>query len=110
MTTPDFSDLRPYVEAWGLATSAERLNKRCNSSQGELKAFYDAVAPRLQNIIDFLNQFPLRDIPQEHQGLARTALAALEVSGPVNSWGAPLLELAHDPREWRTKTHYSDYR
>ena len=108
MNTPDFSDLDAVVNEWGLESAAERLNKRMTSSVDELQAFYDAIGPRLEEIIEFLNGFPLTKIPDQYQKLSYMALAVLEVDDPLNYWKRPTLDHASDPRTWRTKESFYD--
>ena len=110
MTTPDFSDLKPYIEIWGMETYEERLERRSDSTMEEILNFYYAIVPRIEEIIEILNQFPLKEIPEELLPLANTVLAAVEVDGVVNGWKTPVQGGAHDPRDWRRKKHYADYR
>ena len=42
-----FEVLEPLVATWALATQDERQQRRIHSSRGELRAFYDAMQPRL---------------------------------------------------------------
>jgi hypothetical protein len=107
---PEFDDLAEWIDTWGLETAEQRLAKRMSSSLGELRAFHDAIVPRLEEIIEFLNLFPLDGIPAEHHRLALTALAVCEVDDAVNLWKTPVLDLASDPRTWRTKDSFFDYR
>lgn len=110
MSTPDFSDLTPFLSDWGLPDAHARLAKRMSSNMEEIRAFYDAIVPRLEAIIDFLNQYPVDAIPKAHLPLAYTALAACEIDAAVNVWQAPELDYASDIRDWRVKRSYTDYR
>lgn len=109
MLMPDFSDLDVFVSQWGDPRAQERLRKRMGASMEELKSFHAAMVPRLEEIIDFLNQFPVDAIPDEYRPLAHAALAVCEVDDAVNLWGSPVLELASDPLGWRVKNSYYDY-
>ena len=108
MTTPDFSDLERFVDDWALATDAERLNKRMTSKFEELQEFHRAMNQRLEEVVEFLNQFPYDQIPPEHLQLAYLALAAVEVDDPVTMWRASDLDMAQDPRSWSNKDNYND--
>ncbi len=108
MNTPDFSELNVVMNEWGLETAAARLNKRTTSSLEDLRVFYDAIEPRLEEIIKFLNGFPVTQIPERYQRLGYTALAVLEVDDPLNYWKRPMLDHASDPRTWRTKESFYD--
>lgn len=105
---PNLKELKPFIGEWGLPTLSRRIEKRLNSSIEELKAFHDAIVPRLEEIIDYLNQFPLDAIPEEDKPLSYATLAALEVENPVNKWNSATLEDAVDPRRFRIKTDFYD--
>lgn len=104
-----FPELEKFVAAWGLPTAHERLIKRSNTSLDEIQTFYDAITPRLEEIIDFLNQYPVDDIPPEYLPLSYTALAVCEIDDVVNVWHAPVLDLASDMCLWRVKQGKYDY-
>lgn len=110
MSTPDFSDLQPWIAAWGREDAHERLRIRVAATLAEQQAFHAALVPRLEAIIDFLNRYPLDAIPPEHRPLAWTALAVCEVDDAVNVWKAPVLPHASDPSTWRVKQSPYDYR
>ena len=100
---PDFHYLADYIESWGLPTREARLEKRLASTLDELKDFYEAVSPHLGDIIVFLNQWPLDEIPTEHRGLADAALMMCEVDSPVNKWRSPTLDDGVDPTRLQVK-------
>ena len=105
---PDFSGLESFIAAWGLEHWEDRAAKRAETPLGELRAFHQAMVPRLEEIIAFLNQWPLEDIPFEHRPLSWAALAVCEVDASVEIWDATLLDTACDPREFTAKTDYYD--
>jgi len=105
----DFSALKPYIEHWGLATAAARLQRRVDTNLNELQSFYDAVSPHLEAILEYLNQHPIDEIPESDKPLAYMALALCEVDDAIHMWKASNLEYISDPVIWRTKTAYSDY-
>lgn len=110
MSQSDFSDLNEFVAKWGLPTAHKRLARRTEATMGEIESFYQAIVPRLEDIISFLNQFPVDGIPQEFLPLAHTALAACEIDDAVNVWKSPALDYATDMRTWRVKASFYDYR
>ncbi|MCY3750340.1 MAG: hypothetical protein F4147_10510 [Gammaproteobacteria bacterium] len=109
MNTPDFSDLQEFMDEWGYADAHQRLNKRSNAELSSVKRFYDAVVPRLEEIIEFLNRFPVDEIPEEYQRLAYMALAACEVDDPVNVWNSSELTYNSNAKDWRVKKSFYDY-
>jgi hypothetical protein len=105
---PDFSTLQPYVAAWALPTLQERRQRRLTSTLDELREFHAAMLPHLEPIIEFLNQFPLDDIPAQHRPLAWLALAMCEVDDPVTKWRSVTLDEALDPRKFSLKRSFYD--
>ena len=84
-----FASLQPFAEAWSLATREERYHKRLNSSFEDIKAFYEAVLPLLDAMVEHLNQHPIKDLAQEEKNLLRVAFSAIEISRSVEVWDAP---------------------
>ena len=83
---PQFKSLVPYM-AWALPTSAERMNKRLESTPEEIMAFHAAMVPQIDPVIEYLNQFPLDNIPSEAKGLFLIMMAIAEV-GIYAEWFA----------------------
>ena len=48
-----FRDLAPFLE-WALATEPERSAKRQASPMEEINAFYQAIFPRMKDMLPFL--------------------------------------------------------
>ena len=87
---PDgFSDLEIFAE-WALPTSTERNRKRRGSSMDEINAFYDALLPRLKQILAYLDQLSLQEMPQDARRLLYLCLSLAEVTIAV--------ELFHEPK------------
>jgi hypothetical protein len=84
-----FEDLSPYVSAWALKTQAERNKKRRVSTMEELRTFYNALLPRMEEIIRYLDQYPLDGMPEEATKLLQLALSFVEVSPAVELIGEP---------------------
>src|SRR5512137_1897398 len=84
-----FSDLERFAE-WMLPTSVERNRKRLGSSMDEISALYNALLPRLKEILAYLDQFSLQEMPQDAQRLMFLAFSLAEVSIGV--------ELFHEPK------------
>ena len=108
MNKPDFSNLDQYVASWGLPTVEERIVKRTTSTLEEMQKFYDAMVPGLEKIVNFLNQFPVEEIPAEYLPLKYTVLSMLQVDRPVNKWKKAVLDDARDPRLFQMKTSFYD--
>lgn len=84
-----FSDLEPYLHRWMIATEAGRNRARRAASMRDIRDFYTAILPRLDQIISYLNQFELEQMPESARRLLRLAMSAMEI--------APAVELYHQP-------------
>jgi len=101
-----FEDLAPFAEIWGsLENQEERYLKRQHSSMAELKSYYDATAPRLNEIFDHLDKFPMNDLPDSEQLLYRTALGLTEAAMAIEVFNQPCVPYAPFPHkmaiEWK---------
>jgi hypothetical protein len=47
-----FAELEDYAQTWCLATETERWSARVSASMPQLRDFYDAFFPRLEEAID----------------------------------------------------------
>lgn len=65
---------------WALATQNERQHKRLHSSREALKSFYTTALPVLQDILNYVDQFPVGEIPPEGQPVFYIALSLAEVA------------------------------
>ncbi len=88
-----FSALQPLL-GWALATEAERTHKRQTSEMADIQAFYTAMLAHLEDILVYLNQFPLEHMPPHAQQLMDMTLSLAEI--------APAVELFGQPREGDT--------
>ncbi|MCG2633600.1 MAG: hypothetical protein J4A00_01565 [Gammaproteobacteria bacterium] len=84
-----FEDLQKYVPAWNIEKEAERNKKRLASTMEELQDYYDTLLPRMDAMVEHLNQFPLDSMPESETALLQLALMFMEVS--------PAIELFHQP-------------
>ena len=68
-TLPEaFSDLEPFVADWALPTRAQRYEARLSKPFDELVTFYDAVAPKAEEAIAYLNGLDIDDLPDDATG------------------------------------------
>jgi hypothetical protein len=90
-----FAFLEPFVATWGnLTTQDERYRKRQEMPQGELEAFHAALAPRLEEIFDHLDQFDPNALPEAEALLFRVVLGLTEASQAVEIFGQPRVPFA----------------
>lgn len=79
MLPEQFVDLEPFAEQWSVATMVGRYSRRLESTREQRRAFYDAVAVRFDDILDYLDQWPLEDLRGENLNLLRLALSVPHV-------------------------------
>jgi hypothetical protein len=85
-----FSGLEDFAAAgWCLETERERYAKRLASAMPELLELYDAAFPRLREIVEHLDQFPLDDLPEQERNLLQLSYSLIQVSLAVDMWGQP---------------------
>ena len=91
-----FRDLEPFVD-WALATEAERTYKRQTSQMTEIQALYDAMLPRMAEIIAYLNDFALDAMPESATRLMYLTLSLAEIAPAVENFGQPREPDTFDP-------------
>ena len=86
---PEFADLEPFVQDWCLDGEPQRYAKRLASTMDEIQAFYDAVMPRTQDAIRYLEKFPLDALPEDAFRLLKLLYSLIVMSFPVEIWRQP---------------------
>ncbi len=84
-----FKDLEPYVSAWALPRFSLRQTKRLQSSMREIRDFYEAMMPRLNEVVEHLNNFELDEMPAPEQRLLELCLSLANIGNCVALWHAP---------------------
>lgn len=78
-----FAELEPFA-AWIIATERERHLKRLGCSLDEIRRFYDAMLPKMNDVMRVLAQFEVKPaVPAEVANLHLLALSFMEVSHPI---------------------------
>jgi hypothetical protein len=85
----EFADLEPFAGKWCLASEPKRYGTRLASSMDEMHAVYDAITPRAEAAMTYLEQFELRDLPEDATNLLHLLYSMIMVSFPVEAWGQP---------------------
>ena len=86
---PEFSDLERFVAGWCLDSEPERYAKRLSSTMDEIQEFYDAIMPRAEAAICYLEKFPLNDLPEDAFRLLKLLYSLILMSFPVEIWRQP---------------------
>jgi len=87
----EFSDLERFVEDWCLDSEPERYAKRTSSSMEEIQEFYDAVYPRAEEAMTYLEKFPLDDLPEDAWRLLKLLYSLILMSFAVEVWKQPII-------------------
>jgi hypothetical protein len=91
----EFADLAPYAADWSLAAERDRATRRVSTDIDTLRAFQEAVSPRMEAIILYLNTFPNEPdaLPAPVKRLFDLARMAMEASAPIDlGWSTPDIE------------------
>jgi hypothetical protein len=84
-----FAELEPFAQSWCLATERERYAQRMASTIEEMRAFYEAVVPRAEDAMTYLDQLPLDALPENATNLLHLLYSMVQVSFPVEVWRQP---------------------
>jgi hypothetical protein len=79
-----FTDLEPFVADWALPTRAQRYAARLAKPYDELVTFYDAIAPRAEEAIAYLNGLDINELPDDAERLLQLLYSMILVSYAVN--------------------------
>ena len=85
----EFSDLEPFVRDWCFDGEPQRYAKRLASTMDEIQEFYDAVMPRTEDAIRYLEKFPLDELPEDASRLLKLLYSLIVMSFPVEIWRQP---------------------
>jgi hypothetical protein len=88
---PEFSDLEPFVAGWCLDSEPERYAKRLSSTMDEIQEFYEAIMPRAEDAIAYLEKFPLDHLPEDAWRLLKLLYSLILMSFPVEIWKQPYI-------------------
>lgn len=100
MTNPElpaaFSDLQPLVAEWALRGQTARYSHMLKAGIDRLRVFYDTMMPRMEAIIDHLNQFDVDRLPPAEQILFDLAATFAETAHPIDfKWKTVEFEEVH---------------
>ena len=79
-----FPELELFVADWALPTRAQRYEARLSKPYEELVTFYDAVAPRAEEAIAYLNTLDINALPDDAERLLHLLYSMILVSYAVN--------------------------
>ena len=83
-----FAALEPFSD-WALATERARTARRQTIGMAAIREFYDAMLPRLDEILTYLDGFTPEKVPVEVERLFRLTLALAEIAPAIENFGQP---------------------
>lgn len=84
-----FVELEPYAQTWCLPTEAERWNMRMATGMLQMRDFYDAFFPRLEEAIEYCDKYSLDEMPDDAVNLLHLIYSLIMVSMAVEVFGQP---------------------
>jgi hypothetical protein len=85
-----FADLEKYAEVWALPTGPDRYRRRLAGTMDEIQQFYDAVMPRGEEALTYLEKFEdLDDMPDNARHLMWMMASLSVVSFAVDVFKQP---------------------
>lgn len=95
MFPPQFGDLE-RLSKWALPTERERNVLRRSSDYADITDLYNTVLARIDTVLDYLDEFPLDNMPEDAGRLLLLALALSEVAPAVEYYGQPTVIAGFD--------------
>ena len=83
-----FHDLERFID-WSLPSERERIAKRLATPMEEIIEFHGIISLRLEEIINYLNQYPYAQMPEDCQRLCDMALSLVEICNLVEMYKNP---------------------
>lgn len=96
-----FADLEGFASEWALPTRDARYHHRVGCSMDHLRAFYDAVRPRADAVVAYLDRVALDALPASDLALLHLMLAWMDASRAVEVMGAPDVHWGFDAARLR---------
>lgn len=87
---PQFAELQPFVDHWARPTTNERVAARSVLYQADIRAFYDAAVPRLNEAIDYIDSIGLHALTPHAETLTRLVLGLGQASIAIEIHDAPI--------------------
>jgi hypothetical protein len=79
-----FGDLEVFVSDWALKSEVARFNKLHQVTLPQLRVFYDAMLPKIEEILLYLNQYKIQELPADAKILFYLAMTFAETAHPID--------------------------
>jgi hypothetical protein len=84
-----FEELVPFVAHWAGDTTNDRVRARSVLEMDDIRAFYDAMVPRLEEAMSLVDSHGLDNLPPDAANLAKLVLALGQASVSIEVHGMP---------------------
>ncbi|MFT5351447.1 MAG: hypothetical protein ACI909_001794 [Planctomycetota bacterium] len=96
-----FEHLETWAVEWAMATQNMRWDKRLKSSREDLIAFYQAIQPELERILDHADKFEIGKLPEQSARLYDMGLMVAEIAPNVELYdGDPNVPHSFDEKRF----------
>jgi hypothetical protein len=92
---PEFKDLESWA-GWAHSKMDERRDRRLSSSIEELEAFYGAILPRLEAILNYLTAKDPDGLDPQSKMLMNMAYTLAEIAPAVEQFFEPAISYGYD--------------
>lgn len=96
-----FGDLESFARDWSIEREEKRVEKRLASSMEQIRSFYDAIMPRMDDVLAHLGAFSLEDLPEPETRLLWLTLSLAEISPAMHFYGQPTVVDGFDVHRFR---------
>lgn len=84
-----FEALEEFVEGWALALESARMEKRWSSTMEDITRFYDSMSSQIEAVLDHLDRFELKALPEREKRLQLLTLSLAEAASAVETYKQP---------------------
>lgn len=105
-----FEALEPFVADWAIEGSAQRMQRRLESTEAQRKAFFEAAKPLLVPALEYLDRKPLHEHDAQERRLMNLMLSFCHVSLAVEIQGDAEPEHAKSARHLKITRSTADAR
>ncbi|SPB18576.1 hypothetical protein NOV72_05776 [Caballeronia novacaledonica] len=92
-----FAELNEFVGTWALASETGRTTQRHTVGMPAIVAFKDAMLPRVDELVAWLNQYRLDSLPDEAKTAMYLLLSFAEIAPAVEFYQQPNVIDGYDP-------------
>ena len=98
---PGFESLEPFAATWALPTMQARNARRVAMPIGDIRAFYGAIAPHMEALLDHFSALPVgHAMSPAEERLFYLGQAFMEVAMAVEYFGQPDVPDGFDRARW----------